>query len=497
MSRAAFGRRKGASGRGGQTQVPSGQGWLWDEPPDGVAVIAAAHDRRSGPALMRYAFAQVDEGLLVIDDGRRIAHVNAMAVRLLGMGQGARVPRLADVSDPALQAVCRSVDAALHGGRVHGLTLELAGGGVEPRPYVLQCQPLRDDADRVCGARCSLRELPGHAGGNGGEALQVESARLVHDFNNVLTVLLASLSLAAEDVRGPAAELVLAAQEATFAAKALTLDLPRRLARAAADPGQLPQAVGGGPRPPDGLRISPAVLSTLHAIEPRLALRLVLRTGQAVSRLVVPGALVSVRSGTAARRGGEVEVVVSWRGGWAVRDDGVAGALGRLRRLLGDQGGRVDAALRGGSAELRLCLPLAARLQPSAGGMRILLMDDDAKVRKTAARILHDAQYEVAEVPDGQAAIALFREAAGACRPFDLALLDLNVPGGMGGEEVGRHLLELDPALPILISTGRLHGMSPGDYLRLGFRGVVPKPYTAAELRAGVQLALQGNRSSA
>ena len=85
---------------------------------------------------------------------------------------------------------------------------------------------------------------------------------------------------------------------------------------------------------------------------------------------------------------------------------------------------------------------------------------------------------------------ALAREAG---RPFDVVILDLTVPGGMGGRETIEKLRQMDPQVRAIVSSGYSHDPVLAQYRAHGFLGMVPKPYDLHELLKVVYTVMQGN----
>jgi PAS domain S-box-containing protein len=120
--------------------------------------------------------------------------------------------------------------------------------------------------------------------------------------------------------------------------------------------------------------------------------------------------------------------------------------------------------------------------EPALGGGKILLMDDEEVIRDLGRELLTMLGYEVVVAKDGQEAVDLFREAHNSSRPFDAVIVDLTVPGGMGGSEVIKILREFAPNMKAIVSSGYSNDPVMAHYERNGFDGVVAKPYTVTEL---------------
>ncbi len=469
------------------------QGWLWGEPSAAAVDLQAVRERR-GSALLRDAFQHAGDGMLVVDMDGVVAELNLQAGKLLGLRKGSS---LALEARAGTGAVLRAnVEVALHGGSVTDATLPLRTGVGQAGVAALSCRPVRDAVGRLAGAFCTIRqvEVRGSQGGDEPAWLGQESGRLVHDFNNTLTVLLGNLSLAADEAQGQQAELLLAAQEGAIAARRITQELPDRLRAAARAAGPLARHEHAVSWQIAGWNVSPAAGQALGNFEPRLLRRLLVRVGHAVFGLAGSAGPVWLRADLPPGHGAaEIEIAIGWPE-TQTGDESLRLAEGKLRRVLAAMGGRTKVTAAPGGGSLTVRLPLERPGVRQGDRPRVLLMDDEQPVRELAARILAGEDYEVAEAAEGEAALALFREAQAAGRPFSLVVLDLTVPGGMGGEEAGRRLLEISPDLPVLISSGRMQGVPAQELGRLGFAGLVPKPYTASELRAGVQKALQAHR---
>ncbi len=109
-------------------------------------------------------------------------------------------------------------------------------------------------------------------------------------------------------------------------------------------------------------------------------------------------------------------------------------------------------------------------------------MDDDPLIRDLARRMLKTNGFMVATAEDGEKAVAMYRTELNAGIPYDTVILDLTVPGGMGGLETAEQLLELDVNARLIVSSGYADNPILADHAAYGFIDVIPKPYTKRQL---------------
>ncbi|WP_456434552.1 PhnD/SsuA/transferrin family substrate-binding protein [Thermosulfuriphilus sp.] len=113
---------------------------------------------------------------------------------------------------------------------------------------------------------------------------------------------------------------------------------------------------------------------------------------------------------------------------------------------------------------------------------KILVMDDEEMVRETLGEMLRHLGCEVAFAKEGGEAIELYQQAQKAGQPFDLVIMDLTIPGGMGGKEAVAKLLKIDPKAKVIVSSGYSSDPIMNDYQHYGFQGLLNKPYRITEL---------------
>jgi signal transduction histidine kinase/CheY-like chemotaxis protein len=113
---------------------------------------------------------------------------------------------------------------------------------------------------------------------------------------------------------------------------------------------------------------------------------------------------------------------------------------------------------------------------------RVLLMDDEESIRRLGAILLARMGLEATLVNDGAEAVRLFGEAKAAGRPFDLLILDLTIPGGMGGRATIEMIRKTDPNVPAIVSSGYSNDPVLADFRSYGFQAMVSKPYEVTQL---------------
>lgn len=121
------------------------------------------------------------------------------------------------------------------------------------------------------------------------------------------------------------------------------------------------------------------------------------------------------------------------------------------------------------------------------GKGRILIMDDDKTIQKVAGAMLEKIGYSVAIAHDGSEALMLYSKEKDSSNPFDAVIIDLTVPGGMGGRETIEKLLEIDPAVNAIVSSGYYTDPIMANFTEYGFKAVLPKPYEINQLSKGLQ----------
>jgi len=121
-------------------------------------------------------------------------------------------------------------------------------------------------------------------------------------------------------------------------------------------------------------------------------------------------------------------------------------------------------------------------IEPVKGRGRVFIMDDEEMIREMAGDLIRELGYEVALAKDGAEALDIYMSALREGRRFDAVILDLTVPGGIGGAQTLANLSKLDPDVKAIASSGYYGDPIMSDYAAHGFKAVLPKPYDIKRL---------------
>ncbi len=175
---------------------------------------------------------------------------------------------------------------------------------------------------------------------------------------------------------------------------------------------------------------------------------------------------------------------------FSTKQGGSGLGLASVYSIVTRHGGSVTVSSEAGhGTEFVICLPAAAELAPqeqddvfthsgSCGAERILVMDDEEMIIDVASIMLSELGFTVDTCSNGAEAVARYKAALEQGMPYDFVILDLTVPGGMGGLEAGRRIREMDPNATMIVSSGYSHDAVMADLHDHGFAGAVMKPYS-------------------
>ena len=128
------------------------------------------------------------------------------------------------------------------------------------------------------------------------------------------------------------------------------------------------------------------------------------------------------------------------------------------------------------------------------GAGNVLVMDDEETIRELTKEMLHRIGYDAEVTRDGAAAVACYQRAFEAGEPFDAVILDLTVPGGMGGREALQWLLAIDPHIKAIVCSGYSNDPVMSAFQEYGFSYRLAKPYTMSELSQALGVVIAARR---
>jgi len=361
------------------------------------------------------------------------------------------------------------------------------------------------------------------------ESLGILAGGIAHDFNNILTAILGSISLARLELRSnsDASKILFSAEKASVRAKALTNQL---LAFGKGGvPVKKPLALDAVIRETASFCLMGSKNRCVFDIAKNLWMVEVDEgmVSQAINNIVINAdqAMVMPNGGTITLKvnnydsskektpnpkldGKYVKIDIIDEGGgipqsimpnifdpyFTTKSNGNSGlGLTMAFSIIKNHGGLIDVDSTVGkgsrftiylpaSSEIQLTEELVALDQELHRG-RILIMDDEESIRKILGRMLKKLGYEVDFAENGAQAVEKYQSKFKSKTPYSAIIMDLTIPGNMGGKEAIRKLLKIDPDVKAIVSSGYSSDPIMAEFTKFGFIGVLSKPYTIVELQ--------------
>ncbi|MDE3084261.1 MAG: PAS domain S-box protein, partial [Verrucomicrobiota bacterium] len=502
----------------------------------------AAERERLGVTLRAMA-----EAVITADPDGVVQFINHAAEVLTGWAGGSALGRkIAEVCvlrhEKTRTPILVPVSTALAEDRVIELPLQTTLMSREGMPCLIEgrCAPMHGTNKQAVGAVLVLRDVTEHARleteiqrASQLESIGILAGGIAHDFNNILTVVMGHLALAMSESQSASGKWLREAESGVLRARDLTQQLltfskggeplraavllPEVVQEAAqfalhgskvlcefqADPGLWAADVDKGQI---GQVVQNLVINAVQAMPDGGTIKISLHNETIEA--------VSARGDLAA--GHYLKIVIADTGHgilpewlsrifepyFTTKKSGSGLGLATVYSIIKKHKGHIEVESEPGRGTV-FCfwLPAAQErpAEPADPGKtfspmigRVLFMDDEESLRVMAETLLRRLGFEVTVVNDGLEAVREYEAARAAGQPYDLVVLDLTVPGGMGGQETLEQLLKIDPNVRAVVSSGYSSNPVLADHRAHGFVGRLAKPYRVTDLAKVMRSALEG-----
>ena len=481
----------------------------------------------------------IGDGVITTDIEGKIVLINKVAEKLTGWRQveaiGKPLSEVFHIINEKSRKRCKNpFEKVVKSGEITGLannTILIARNGIE-RIIADSGAPIRDKDSKIIGIVLVFRDITEKRKmeeellkASKIESVGILAGGIAHDFNNILTAMIGNISLAKEYSR-PEDEIfkvLIKMEKASMQAKDLTQQL-------------LTFAKGGIPIKKTIFIVDLIKDSTVFALRgsnvrceffipddlwpveidegqiSQVINNLIINADQAmpgggVINVSAENIIIDTKKALPLKKGKYIELSIEDHGigianehlqkifdpYYTTKQKGSGLGLAITYSIIKSHNGQITVESEVGTGTIfYIYLPASLEKAPKSewqsevklvfGKGRVLVMDDEEVVRDVAGKMLEYLGYEVEFAKDGREAINLYREAKRSRIPFDVVILDLTVPGGMGGEESIKKLIEIDPEIKAIVSSGYSNDLIMANFKEYGFAGVVSKPYKIQEL---------------
>ncbi len=488
--------------------------------------------------MLRVTLRSIGDAVIATDTTGEIIMMNRVAEELTGHLQneasGRKLTDIFHIIDESTGESCRDpVDEVLESMDVisysnHTILADKSGF---KRPIAYSCAPIKDSESKLVGAVVVFRDITEHRKTEEElrktarlESIGILAGGLAHDFNNMLSAILGNISLAKMSLESSdnVYKILTKSENASMRARDLTQQLltfskggaPVRETTCISDliSETVNFALGGSKS-----RGEVSISENLWAVDidkgqiSEVISNLVINADQAMPEggvigVKVENTVIDIDEIPSLPEGRYISVTISDKGigipekqlekifdpYFTTKQTGSGLGLSIVYSIMRKHDGNiiVDSEI-GVGTEFRLYLPASDRDLPAGaeleqealpGEGNVLVMDDDKMVCDVAGGMLRHLGYQVDFAENGEAALEKYREAMGSGKPFDVVIMDLTIPGGMGGRSAIALLLSLDPGAKAIVSSGYSEDPVMANYEKFGFRGCIKKPYRVSEL---------------
>ncbi|HOC38753.1 MAG TPA: PAS domain S-box protein, partial [Thermodesulfobacteriota bacterium] len=480
----------------------------------------------------------IGDGVITTDTEGKIALINAVAEHLTGWGQEEAVGKplqevFRTINERTREPIGNPVDRVLASGRTVELprfTVLVGKQGVE-RLIADSAAPIIDRDNTIIGVVLVFRDVTEKQKleleilkAQKFESLGILAGGIAHDFNNILTAISGSITLAKMYAKPgeKTLEKLLQAEKASQRAKDLTRQLssfsrggmPEKKTASLAE--LIRDSVGFVLRG-SNVRCEPLIADDLWPADvdagqiSQVLNNLIINADQAMTgggiiTITAENVMVLEEDTIPLASGPYVKIAVKDQGIGIPKDDlpkifdpyfttkregnglGLASAYSIMKKHNGHI--MVESEPDLGTAFF-LYLPAVKETtfvqeaeddQPVSGKGRILLMDDEAEIRHLTGEMLESLGYQVDFARDGIEAVQLYENAVTSSNPFDVVIIDLTIPGSMGGKQTIQELHKIDPDVKAIIASGYTADPVLAEFKKYGFMNFITKPYKIGAL---------------
>ncbi len=492
----------------------------------------------------------IGDGVITTDTGGSVILVNRVAEELTGWTQADALGRplgevFRIVNEKTREPAENPVDRVLRDGLIVGLANHTALIARDGRERVIadSAAPIRDTRSQIIGVVLVFRDVTEKYRLEEElqrierlESVGVLAGGIAHDFNNLLSSILGNLSLA-QVYLPPSArvrELLEQSEKATLRAKDLTFQLltfargGKPVKRTVTLEGLVRESVGFALSGSD-VRCTFEIPADLWPVDVDAG-----QLGQVLHNLVInadqampDGGEITVAcenvvlfgaGGIPLPPGRYVRLVVADQGVgipesvvnrifdpyFTTKQKGSGLGLTIVHSIVKAHDGHIGVLSKvGEGTRFTIHLPASQSeaaqepepvLAPLSGSGRVLIMDDEGPIREMAGQMLSHLGYEPSFAANGSEAVEQYKAALKQGCPFEVVILDLTIPGGMGGAETVRRLHAVDPNVRAVASSGYSSDPIMAEHRQFGFAGALAKPYTIVEFSRMLARVVGGGR---
>ena len=481
----------------------------------------------------------IGDGVIAADTEGKVLFLNRAAEELTGWSQDEAQGRLLSEVLQVRDDRFGQVEVLVHRVLEKGIMLQLGGTGRlvsrdgKHRLVASNAAPIRDKESRVIGVVLAFRDetekqslLDEALKAEKLESLGVLAGGIAHDFNNTLTAILGNITSARLSLTEPdkAEHKLREAENATYRGKGLTQQMltfakggtPIReilhlgeLARESAEFAlrgtnakcvfELPDDLWSVHADPDQIsRVVHNLALNAHHSMPQGGQVIV--TGANIEEAKIPqnildsGPFTRISVSDQGHGISSEHLVKIFDPYFTTKAHGSGLGLASSYSIIKRHGGIITVeSLPGQGTTFHVYLPAvptaspthrdAEEDEPDRPGGRILVMDDEVMILDISVDLMEHLGHAAVAVQNGEEAVARYKQAMADGLPFDVVIMDLTIPGGMGGKEAVREILKLDPAAKVVASSGYSSDPVMATFQEYGFVGVIAKPYTIQQIK--------------